>query len=487
MEELENFEVFGKSRNGYAVWREQALKGFILREGEDLPERALQVIWQQQRLKSDLKLGDGRRLRVLHPGFWNYEAGPDFRDAVVRIGDKPPIRGDVEVDVELSGWRAHGHDTNPSFSNVVLRVVWKLPRHNCDGVFALQPHLDSPWPKLKEWALNEPVGDLPARLRGTCCEPLRSMSESQRGELLDQAALVRLQLKASQLDARARQVGWDQALLEGLFAGLGYKRNAWPMRQVARAMNELKLKRADSGNETVRLALLLGIAGLMPDDWSRSDQRRSQYLAELWSAWWRLREAARDHSLPLEMWRFSGVRPSNRPERRLALAAQWLHATDLPKRIEDWCGNNVPTRQATGQLREILGQKSPSFFDDHCTFSAKPLARKAPLIGAARLTDLAVNTVLPWLHARARAGRNRKLISRIENLYLTWPKSEDNSLLRLARQRLLGARSVRALKTAGHQQGLIQIVRDFCAHTDSLCTGCPFPDYVKRLDFGRAD
>ncbi|MGB0580479.1 MAG: DUF2851 family protein [Limisphaerales bacterium] len=471
-----------KATNQYADWRDQAFKGFVLHDGENLPERALQVVWQQQRLKSELKLGDGQRLLVLHPGFWNYEAGPDFRDAVVRIGDAPPVRGDIEVDVELSGWHSHGHDINPTFRNVVLRVVWKLPSNNRDCIFALQPHLDSPWLELKEWALNEPAGDLPTRLQGTCCEPLRDFNESQRDELLDQAALVRLQLKSSQLNARARQAGWDQALLEGLFAGLGYKRNAWPMRQVARAMNELKLKRADSADETVRLALLLGVAGLMPDDWSRNDQRRSKYLSELWSAWWRLREAAREHELPKHLWRFSGVRPSNRPERRLALAAQWLNASDLPKRIEDWCSQQVPVRQATAQLLEILGQQSPSFFDDHCTFSAKPLPRKAPLIGTARLTDLAINTVLPWLHARAHAGRNRQLIARIQSRYLAWPKSEDNSVLRLARQRLLGSRSVRALRTAGHQQGLLQIVRDFCAHTDSLCTGCPFPDYLTRLD-----
>lgn len=470
--------------DGYAAWRAQAMQEFVLREGEEVPERALQVVWQQQRLKSGLKLGDGQLLRVLHPGFWNYESGPDFREAVVRIGDGPALRGDVEIDVELAGWRAHGHDTNPAFGNVILRVVWKLPRRNHDAILALHPHLDSPWPKLKEWALNEPVGELPARLQGACCEPMRGMSETRRNELLDQAALVRLDSKAGQLETRARQVGWGLALIEGLFAGLGYKRNAWPMRQVARAMSEMELKRADSDNETVRLALMLGIAGLMPDDWSRTNQRSSKYLTELWSAWWRLREAARDHVLPSDIWRFSGVRPSNRPERRLALAAQWLDSADLPGRIEEWCGGEAPVRAAANRLLQILGQQSPSFFDDHCTFSAKPLARKAPLIGTARLTDLAVNTVLPWLHARAAVGRNRKLANRIESLYLTWPKSEDNSVLRLARQRLLGTRSVRVLKSAGQQQGLLQIVRDFCAHTDSLCIGCPFPDYVKRLAVG---
>jgi hypothetical protein len=36
---------------------------------------------------------------------------------------------------------------------------------------------------------------------------------------------VRLRSKAAQFQARARQAGWEQSLWEGLFRGLGYKRN----------------------------------------------------------------------------------------------------------------------------------------------------------------------------------------------------------------------------------------------------------------------
>jgi hypothetical protein len=472
-----------RQKNDYVAWRTSVLGAEVLRDGgpDAMPERALQVVWQQQRLKDELRLGDGRRVRVLHPGFWNYEAGPDFRNAVVRIEGESTRRGDVEVDVEVGGWRAHGHHVNPNFRNVILRVVWQLPRNCRDEILPLRPHLDSPWSELKPWALNEPAGELSRRLTGRCCGPLEMMTEQERHQLLEAAGGVRLQLKADQLAARARQVGWEQALMEGLFAGLGYKRNAWPMRQIAGAMANLELPREEGSSEQLRLALMLGIAGLMPEDWPRADQRRSKYLAELWSLWWRTREAAHEHQLPLEIWQFSGVRPVNRPERRLALAAQWLAAEDLVPEIERWCEDELGGRRSVAALLQTLAQRTPSFWEDHCTFSARALNRKMPLIGKSRLTELAVNTVLPWLYARANAGRSRALADRILGAYLAWPKAEDNSILRLARQRLLGTRSGRVLKTAGQQQGLLQIVRDFCARTDSLCSDCPFPDYVKRL------
>lgn len=470
-----------RSQESYARWRAHALECAVLREGNSgaVPERALQVIWQQQRLKADLRLGDGRSVQILHPGFWNYEAGPDFHNAVVRIEGEDPRRGDIEIDVEVGGWRAHGHHEDPNFNNVILRVVWKLPSRNHEEILPLHPHLDSPWSKLKTWALNEPAGELMQQMRGNCCSPMQGLGEAERLILLEDAATVRLQLKADHLTARARQVGWEQALMEGLFAGLGYRRNAWPMRSIAGAMARLKLPKGGAGD--VRLAMMLGIAGLMPADWSRADQRRSKYLGELWSIWWRVREAASEYQLPANIWQFAGVRPANRPERRLALAAQWLAADDLVPAIEAWCAEGIDGKSAGARLMKILEQRTPSFWEDHCTFSSQPLPRKSPLIGRARQTDLAVNTILPWLYARASSGRDRSLAGRLRLAYLAWPKSEDNSVLRLARQRLLGTRSGRVLKTAGHQQGLLQIVRDFCAHTDSLCTDCPFPDYIQRL------
>jgi hypothetical protein len=68
-----------------------------------------------------------------------------------------------------------------------------------------------------------------------------------------------------------------------------------------------------------------------------------------------------------------------------------------------------------------------------------------------------------------------------EERYFAWPGAEDNAVLRLARQRLLGGASARSLPTAAIQQGLLQIVRDFCEHSNALCENCPFPELVRGI------
>ena len=95
------------------------------------------------------------------------------------------------------------------------------------------------------------------------------------------------------------------------------------------------------------------------------------------------------------------------------------------------------------------------------------------------MTDLAVNVIRPWLGARAMDGGNEMLCRRIEQVYFAWPAAEDNSVLKLARLRLLGAGKGRALRTAATQQGLLQIVRDFCEHSNALCEQCRFPELVR--------
>lgn len=216
------------SNNFYARWRSRGLPGLALQEGDDStpPEFLLQAIWQQQRLRRDqLKTLDGQTVRILHPGFKNHEAGPDFRGAVVQIGAETSRVGDIEIDLRAVGWRAHGHDVNPAFKQVVLHVVWDCERGVAPGlpVVPLRGLLDAPLGELSARLGQDSMRSLPENFQGKCCAPLRELSRENLDALLHQAAQVRWEAKAHQLAARAREAGWEQALWEGLFRALGYK------------------------------------------------------------------------------------------------------------------------------------------------------------------------------------------------------------------------------------------------------------------------
>jgi Protein of unknown function (DUF2851) len=473
--------------NFYARWRVRSGLAVALRDDSDSPpERLLQAVWQHQRLRRDqLRTLDGETVRVLHPGFGNVEGGPDFRGALVQIGDDAPRSGDVEVDIRTSGWRAHGHDKNPSFQTVILHVVWDGDHvAGSPQTLHLNRALDAPLGELSLWLEHESAKSFPENLRGKCSTPLRGLSEVQLTELLREAAQVRFQAKSAQFAARARHAGWEQALWEGLFRALGYKHNVWPMHCLAET-RERWSRGADSP-----LALqtrLFGIGGLLSSELGREETDADNYLRRSWNRWWRERDEFEDCVLPRKTWRFHGLRPANHPQRRLALASHWLATGDLPAKLQHWCAADFPDNGLLDSLAEILQVGRDDFWSWHWTFRSARLKKPQPLLGDQRVTDLAVNVILPWLSARAGEGRNEELRQEIEHRYFAWPPAEDNAVLRLARQRLLGGASKRALRGAAAQQGLMQIVRDFCEHSNSACEDCRFPDLVRDWSGARPD
>ena len=108
-----------------------------LRDATRVHERALFVA---PRIPSELELqarwfaGDfgrefvstnGDQIEIVQFGVWNREAGPDFRDAAIRIDDGEPIHGCIEIDLLDRSWESHGHATNPAFERSRFTCSWK--------------------------------------------------------------------------------------------------------------------------------------------------------------------------------------------------------------------------------------------------------------------------------------------------------------------------------------------------------------------------
>jgi hypothetical protein len=464
----------------YAEWRTRSAIVPSLNEKSDSPpEYLLQAIWQHQRLRrEEIKTFTGESVQILHPGFRSVEGGPDFRGAVIQFHDGTRA-GDVEVDIRASGWRSHGHDKNSAFKNVILHVIWDHDRQNKETLptISLRSVLDAPIGELNLWLGSESAQSLPEGFRGKCCAPLRDLSDGEKLGLLREAAKVRLQAKAAQFQARAKQAGWEQALWEGLFRALGYKHNTWPMQR----LGELRSRWATRSIDTLGLqARLLGISGLLPSELTRSQANSDNYLRRVWDQWWREREEFADCLLPKELWRFHGLRPSNHPQRRLGLASKWSIEGRLVAKLETWCAREIESKHLVESLLETLQPEPDEFWSWHCTFRSARFKKPQPLLGGTRVTDLAINVILPWLWTRAVDGKNEKVRQKIEARYFAWPAAEDNSLLRLARERLLGGASRKLLSSAAVQQGLIQIVRDFCERSNALCESCKFPELVRE-------
>ena len=88
-------------------------------------EDFLQYIWRTQRFDhTDLRSTDGALLEIIKPGTLNFDQGPDFMDARLRIAGQL-WAGKVEIHTRSSDWYRHGHENNPDYFNVILHVVYE--------------------------------------------------------------------------------------------------------------------------------------------------------------------------------------------------------------------------------------------------------------------------------------------------------------------------------------------------------------------------
>ncbi|MCF7668524.1 MAG: DUF2851 family protein [Verrucomicrobia bacterium] len=470
----------------YAHWRNSIIESTLNDGREEAPaEKLLHSIWQHQRLTRErMETVDGLPFTVLHPGFHNHSAGPDFLNTVVQWSNGSVITGDVEIDPCPADWRNHNHEHNPFYKDVILHVVWDTGRPFSHSIptACLRPFLDAPLFELSFWLERHPVTP-PSSVCGLCAPSFRILHPDTRRELLAQAALVRLESKARRIEARARQTGWTHALYEVMFRALGYKHNSWPMQRIAELIPTLQSTPLPGATETFHIhSRLLGISGLLPPELPRIESASDYYVRRIWDYWWKERHIFSETILPRSVWRLQGLRPANHPHRRLALASNWLSDSEWIGKLEKWFTNTQPkARNLPESLLEILQAPEDPFWRNHYSLFSRASQKPQPLLGRARTTDIAVNAVIPWFWIRAIRGDNRKLKAHAEELYFSWPQAEDNSLLRLARLRLLNNMPRRKLAGAAIQQGLLQILQDFCSRSNSICQGCRFHEGLQAL------
>ena len=91
----------------------------------NFPEDFLHFIWQYRIYDhQNLYTLTGEKLNILHQGILNKNAGPDFSNAKISIGNTI-WAGQVEIHVNASDWLLHQHQNDTAYENVVLHVVYE--------------------------------------------------------------------------------------------------------------------------------------------------------------------------------------------------------------------------------------------------------------------------------------------------------------------------------------------------------------------------
>lgn len=412
-------------------------------------EELMYYVWQHRLYPlGALKTIDGQHIEVLNPGIRNYDSGPDFTNAAVRINGQEWY-GNVEMHVRASDWHRHHHDNDPAYHSIILHVV------DVDDDTILRPdgspipQLSLPCSSILNKAYHRLTDAAPAEL--TCARGVASLPKIYVTDWITSLAYERIYEKVNRIEELLERCNgnWSHVAYITLARALGFGINSDPMERLAQS-TPLPTILKHSDDLLAIEAILFGQASLIPamGDDLYINHIRNEY------AFYKTKFGLT--TPPSPNWKFS-LRPQSHPYRRIALLARLITSNPL-------LFSQIFTFTDLRQARSLFQVDLNGYWALHYNFKV----RTAP--HTARLSDTAadlliINCVAPLIYAYATfhglSDRAEKAIAMLQQI-----KGEKNRYTTLFSA--IGLQSPDAFTS----QAIIQLRRKYCEQRK--CIYCRF-------------
>lgn len=421
-----------------------------------MQEDFLHYVWQHQYFdKANLRTTDGQVISVLKAGFRNSDAGPDFLNARLLVGDVE-WNGAVEIHLKASDWHRHQHQTDRKYDQVVLHVVYQADKavQRTDGsdvpTLELAPRLATGLLQTyHEFLLRPtPANALP------CAPLLAGVPEITRNSMVDRTLLERMENKAAAITNLHEQLlasDWEATAYHALAAAFGFQKNNDPMARLAKALPLAVVRRHRHDLRQLE-ALVFGQAGFLHDS---ENAPPDEYIAGLKTEFEFLQHKynLQGTGLAAHEWNFLRLRPANFPTVRLAQLAAVLHARPA-------LFDALLTAADVPGLLKFLQAPVSEYWSTHYRPGA---TSKVPSMGKGSVFLLITNVVVPLRVAYARHVGQPELVESAVALLSLLP-AEHNHLTDA--YEALGFQH----RSSADSQGLLALSRAYC--TPRRCLNC---------------
>lgn len=422
-----------------------------------MTEAFLHYLWQNRLFQwIDIQTTSGEPLQIIHPGFHNEDAGPDFKQAIIQIG-QIKWAGDIEIHIRSSDWYRHRHEVDEKYKSVALHVVYIYDRE-------VLRQANEPFPtlELKKYIPQEMYVQYQSLIEAedflSCRYYLSELPPLHFSAVISTMAMERLLRKQNDILKLVQSCkgDWNEALYRQMAVNFGFKTNATAFELLAKSLPyKLIAKHLDSSLQVQ--ALMFGQAGMLErpemDDYYNKLRYEYDYLKYKYG----LTPIAAYH------WNLLRLRPQNFPCVRLAQFSELLYR--IPNLFQMFVDN-----QSVDCLRCLFKIEPPAYWQTHFHFGKVTNFHKIE-VGQTTWTLLLINTVIPALFAYNRFTGNEamqeKAVAMLEQLPF-----EDNKLTRLFRNTPFPR------VTSLDSQALIELYQYYCK--SKKCLECSIGDTIIR-------
>jgi hypothetical protein len=411
-----------------------------------MKEEFLQFIWEHGLFnRNNLKTTDGKIIEIITTGQPNFDSGPDFFNAKIRIGETT-WAGNIEIHQKSSHWYRHRHNTDAAYDNVILHVVELNDSPVLIKSQAL-PTLEIRYPLeiLENYELL-----LKSQRWIACEERLPEVDPFILRFWFSSLMIERLEAKTSDILVILEQNknNWNETFYQLLARNFGMKTNALPFELLAKSL-PLQLLSKHKNDLFQIEALLFGQSGLLNetllgDDYFLSLRKEYSYLYKKYGL-----SGNESH-----LWKFMRLRPINFPTIRIAQLAMLIHhSSALFSRILE--------TENLEDLRKLFDVSASGYWNTHYNFNKISKDNHQKKLGETAFKNLVINTIVPMLFVYGDQHLDDAMKDRAL-LLLEKLAPESNQIIR--KWNKLGIESRSAFET----QALIQLKNRYCEPKNCL-------------------
>lgn len=422
-------------------------------------EELLYYIWKHRYFDhSELKTTSGESLQILQTGIRNQNAGPDFLQTIIKIG-QTTWAGNAEMHMNASEWNTHRHETDEAYNTVILHVVW-----TADAEAFNQAGLKIPCLELHKRADRKMLNRYQELMQNEkwvpCAGLFLTVNDFIRESWSHRLMAERLETKAVTVRQalEVQNQNWEEVCFQKLARALGTHVNGDAMEVLASCM-PLQLIQKHKDQLLQVEALLFGQSGLLEGQFEEDYPCRLQAEYSFLKNKYQLRPMNAAH------WKFLRLRPANFPTIRIAQLAKIIFS----------CDHLFSKLMAARSVKEIIHTLDITlggYWADHYSFKSESRGGRFKKLGRATIQYILINAVAPLLFC---FGESQDDIQRKEKAiaYLQELPAESNSIV--SGWIKLGWQPVNAL----HSQAQIQLKTKYC--DEKKCLQCSIGHQIMKF------
>jgi len=413
-------------------------------------EDYLHYLWKFQKLNpSLLQTTEGENIVVKYVGIHNQNAGPDFLESKLIIGNTEWY-GSVEIHVKASDWNKHKHQYDKAYNNVILHIVYEndtvIKNSNGELIPTIELKTIIDKAEYKKYLYFIQNG-----LKITCQRQIKEINSFTINSWIERLSITRLERKTARIETTLKQYkgDWSQTLLHYLLRYFGMKVNGEAMEVLAIKTPFIILQKEHNRLFSLE-ALLFGQAGFL-----NTNEIADTYFINLRKEYLFLKQKYGLSSMNLVNWKFSKLRPPNFPTIRIAQIAQLLHANHhLFSFIRDFA--------TIEDYQELFQVSTSKYWETHYIFG-KEVEKTKNTVGKMLIQNIIINVISPISFAYGKSINDERYCNYATQLMAKLP-AENNSIVNLWKD--LGIKPLSALQS----QGVIELYTNYCS--SKKCLNC---------------